>query len=494
MSRGKDKPILHTHYDNMLRAYFHQPPKFDYSTFGSVLRDVVGLTDIAESLGSVPCVSNALNLALVAQGEILYRSIAANAEVWGELALRIRSEIVFRESVVHLVGQWHSLSSDVMNRLSVELREICQTKFTELDERKKSSELKILGHYPASLQVMLSQNQNVGAGSRTIRGKGVPTRASQAYGSQIMGWMALSLFRHWLGQSIAGDMSRRACDGGLAFYTAIAEAGEKYLNQGSREAFVRHFPLSAKARTQFDRAINDIKEEVKVYVTELVKKRCTLDVSRWPVTWLTCTEVSREDLPWVGEEEARQLWENVGSRPGQPPAKKAKSDKSRAQDSTSRREDEMTGTSDPGDSASAGTAKKTANANNITSLDEVDSDSGSEVELTGQRFSGNGFSLKRVKREPSESSETFSPRDSGAECSNNIPRIPQHDASSTPETRGSTVKGKGPAIEAESGIVGGFSMNYGSDAWISSLPEVDRIVEPTLDTNMEDDIEGDDYF
>lgn len=192
-----------------------------------------------------------------------------------------------------------------------EVHALVSKKAKTLDERKKVIELRILGHYPASLQVLQATNQNVGPGSRTVRNSGAqPTRAS-AYGNKVLDWMALNLFRHWLGQSIAGEMSRRAPDGGLAFYSAIAEGQERYIDQVAREAFARHFPLSAKARTQFDRAVWEIKEAVKGYVGELVERKCQLEIGRWPVEWLVCAEVGSEDCPWVAEERERKEREGI---------------------------------------------------------------------------------------------------------------------------------------------------------------------------------------
>lgn len=215
--------------------------------------------------------------------------------------------------MIHLVGQWNRLSdpentdsAEVLTHMRPEVRSLVEKKAKTLDERKKVIELRILGHYPASLQVLQAMNQNVGPGSRTVRNSGAqPTRAA-AYGNKVMDWMALNLFRHWLGQSIAGEMSRRAPDGGLAFYSAIAEGQERYIDQAEREAFARHFPFSAKARTQFDRALWEIKQAVKGYVGELVERKCQLEIDRWPLAWLVCTEVTREDCPWLAEEKERQ--------------------------------------------------------------------------------------------------------------------------------------------------------------------------------------------
>lgn len=250
---------------------------------------------------------------------MLYRSIASNAPVWADLALRVRSEIMFRESMIHLVGAWNTISSpetpenvELLATMKKDVRELAEAKAKDLDEHKKAVELRILGHYPAQLQVLLPQLQNVGAGSRTIRGavNAAPTRQS-AYSNRVMDWMALNLFRHWLGQSIAGEMSRRAADGGLAFYTAIAQGKETYLDQSARESFCRHFPLSAKARTQFDRAVWEIKEAVKGYVEQLTVSRCQLDTGKWPVEWLTCVEIRAEEMPWVEVEKMEKETENI---------------------------------------------------------------------------------------------------------------------------------------------------------------------------------------
>jgi len=111
----------------------------------------------------------------------------------------------------------------------------------------------------------------------------------------------MNLFRHWLGQHMCGDLNRHAPDGGHAFYHALHKAGDAYIDRAAVESFTQYFPLSAKARSALEEQMGMLKEGVKPYVARLVENRSMLDVGRWPVGYLTCVEVEKGDVPWVGK-------------------------------------------------------------------------------------------------------------------------------------------------------------------------------------------------
>lgn len=201
-------------------------------------------------------------------------------------------------------------------RLRGPIRRLCERKHADLSDMKRAIELRIMGHYPSHLRRAHPAAQggssanalpNVTTGSRTLRGRGLTTKIS-AYSADVLAWMALNLFRHWVGQHMCGDLNRGALDGGYAFYHALAAGGNAYIDHEAVERFVQVFPLSAKGRGQFVDQVGLIKEDVKVFVMELCKGRCMLDLGRWPVGYLTCVDVGKGDLPWVeGERRGREL-------------------------------------------------------------------------------------------------------------------------------------------------------------------------------------------
>lgn len=360
---------LHGHYDNLLRCFYAEPIDISEKSIESVLSDVVGLVDVAEYMGSVgEPIKGPIERALMKQNQNLYRSIASDPISWAKLAYRVKLNSVMQEAVVHLVGQWNRLSDPKNGRpvalsgdaldlaeakklqdeasedaadldekelkrrfnilyipktysLHPRIRLLCEQKHRELNQKKTAIEMRIVGHYPkhirkegeASSPGAAKMRQNVLAGSRTVRGAEgyglVPTKVRD-YKADVLGWMAMNLFRHWVAQHLCGGMSRFAEDGGYDFYMALHKGGDAYLDHEARERFVGVFPLSAKGRVQFDQQMRLMKDSVRPFVKTLVEVNCDLDVNRSPVTYLVCAKCGVGELPWEAdkakEEEMRK--------------------------------------------------------------------------------------------------------------------------------------------------------------------------------------------
>jgi len=124
------------------------------------------------------------------------------------------------------------------------------------------------------------------------------------YASQIIAWMAMNLYRHWVGQHICADSTRYAEDEGYAFYVAVAAGGGAYLDASAIEGFAQFFPMSKKARNSLDEQLGLMKEGVKGYVKELVRNRSMLDTKSFQIAHLTCMKVEKEDMPWAKRKES----------------------------------------------------------------------------------------------------------------------------------------------------------------------------------------------
>ena len=238
---------------------------------------------------------------------------------------RLKSELLFREALIHFVGQWPQLSvprgdidaddSDLRSKmphtwtLSPGVRIAATQLHEEGEERKRAIESRIMGHYPPTLMdpdqsgPNPAQQHNLGPGSVAKRNHpGAGTR--RIYHSQkVLHWLALGLFRHWFGQHLATDYGRTSSDGGYRFYNHLAEGGEAYLDHVAREEYLQQFPVSRKARTLFDAALNEIKEGVKPFVAELVKNNSMLDTKTRAITYLTCAKPGKRHVPWLNEAE-----------------------------------------------------------------------------------------------------------------------------------------------------------------------------------------------
>ncbi|KAI9788749.1 MAG: hypothetical protein M1816_006606 [Peltula sp. TS41687] len=281
VDNGRESKELHGQYDRLFRAFYHIRPNFDDRSISAVLYDSMGLIELADAVGSIEAISETVDIALMRQGDILFKSIAANPATWSDLALRISSPTIFKEAIVHLVGQWQSMASREKPKLPAVVLELCQKKFAELQVKKKAVEIGILSHYPAAL--MRAPDSR-------------PSRAS--YGADIYLWMSLNLVRHWFGQALSEGRGRTAKDGGAGLYRQIGAGGYSYLDRDTMERFHRHFPMTQRAIVRLEEVLSEVKQEIKAFVKDLLVNNTRLDIKKEDTPYLTCCEVKKEDLPW----------------------------------------------------------------------------------------------------------------------------------------------------------------------------------------------------
>lgn len=271
------------HWKNLLGAFYGRLPEINENNLQTVLQSCIGLIDITESIRASSAIRQSVDIALLRQGQILFRSIAASPIEWGNLAIRIHSPPIFRDAVIHLVGKWNQFTEEDRRRLTGNLRELCEKKHKELQTRKKAIEIGILGHYPQSL----------------YRRAGKDNISRTAYSNDIYWWMAISIYRQWFCQAVSEGRNRVAPDGGAAFYRSIGKAGSAYLDTQDYANFHNLFQMSTKGRTILYDKLRLLKFEVRKYVSSLLVNRSQLDIeAEGELQHLTCCEVTWADMPW----------------------------------------------------------------------------------------------------------------------------------------------------------------------------------------------------
>ncbi|KAK5083031.1 hypothetical protein LTR05_006913 [Lithohypha guttulata] len=276
-------------WDWLFGCFYGITPAFDTSTFGATVLDCSNLLEVADTIAAVTHIREVVDLALLRQDKVLWPSIATNPVVWAELGRRVKSPAIFREAVVHIVGKWKMLSEATKGQLRAATKELCQRKWDELELAKRAIEIRIAGHYPE----FLCRN-HVDKPHRT------------GYANDIYMWMALSCFRQYVSQSGNDGMNRQAEDGGYAWYKQFSQGGDAYLDHDAMRAFHTYFPMSSKACSVLESHMNVLKEDMKVFVKDLMVVRTHIDPATMEEVikpWLTCTKVDKEDLPWYVLEE-----------------------------------------------------------------------------------------------------------------------------------------------------------------------------------------------
>lgn len=96
-----------------------------------------------------------MEVALLKHGQVLFRSIQANPHGWANMSFRIRSEVIFRESIIHLTGNWNTWKKNrnAMQGLTKtpDARRLAEKYHRRLVEKAKALETKLATHYPGDI-------------------------------------------------------------------------------------------------------------------------------------------------------------------------------------------------------------------------------------------------------------------------------------------------------------------------------------------------------
>jgi len=282
---GRVPSDVYRHYDNLFRAFYNEPLDLDIKNLATALHDCMGLVEVAEKYHCASAIQESVDIALLRQGQVLFKSISQNCGAWANFACRVQSPTIFKEALIHLVGKWKILSEDKGN-LHPDIIKICERKHKEFQLLKEGIELRILGHYSVSVQKKDSSDPNENPGR-------------MQYANDIYPWMALAVFRHWFAQNIAQKNNFEAIDGGYAFYYMMSKGGQAYLDRNQCLKFHLYCPMSTKGKTVFENHMSAYKAEIQTFVEPLMVNRTQLEPKEAEtLTHLMSLEVREADCPW----------------------------------------------------------------------------------------------------------------------------------------------------------------------------------------------------
>lgn len=243
----------------------------------------MGLLETAESIQASEIIRQSIDIALLRQGQTLWRSIASQPIPWANLGDRIHSLTIFREAAIHVVGKWNSLTEEQRAVLYPNVRKLCERKYEELQLKMKAIELRILGHYPEFLH--RSPKENI-------------YRAT--YANDVYMWMAVSFYRQWFAQQVIEGHNRTAKDGGAAFYRSLGAGGRAYLNSQDQASFHLYFPMSSKAMGILEKNLDVLKSDIRAFVSDLLVDNSQLDTKEYgQLPHLTCCIIKKADMIWT---------------------------------------------------------------------------------------------------------------------------------------------------------------------------------------------------
>lgn len=294
-------------YESILYAFYNKELTIDDSDMSAALSDCYQLLQISDYLGCTSLVSKPIEVALFKHGQDLFRAIQGVPYAWIKMAYRIRSELIFKECIIHLVGNWKNfkIKSNIIDRLRdvPSVRGLIEKYHRALLDKSKALELSILSHYPQAVRLPSEE---------------LPIKR-ESYAKDILVWMALTFFRHWVSQRLITSEGRDAPDCGYNLYFTLGQGGDTYMDKSVINQFHTRFPITKKAMNVLENHLFEIKECIKKVVddSKVLRSQCQLDVRRFPTGYLTCTEFAREDFPWLKEErEAKVVPAKRAYKPG----------------------------------------------------------------------------------------------------------------------------------------------------------------------------------
>ncbi|KAI4741421.1 hypothetical protein E4T50_08113 [Aureobasidium sp. EXF-12298] len=307
MHDGEKKPhfrsTLFADYDRLLRIFVNQPVAFNDKSVDALLPDSLGLLEVAERLGALSMVAKLIENQLIVKGQEIFKAISASPVMWIDVAYRIQSKVLFKEALIHLTGNYNALmltppdeaflkkysrARSILDQLTPELRNLLEAKRAELKAICHS-------HYLPGLQ----KSSVTGLAKDGTIGR-------IDYGKDIFSWLAVTLYRHWWGLTLAAGETYQNKYGGHDMYIRLFNGGKSYLTREVQSSFHQHFPMSNRAQGVVENNLDIMKAGIVKIVTPLMKNESQLDIAMTPVKWLTCTQVKGADYLWDPEIEPEQ--------------------------------------------------------------------------------------------------------------------------------------------------------------------------------------------
>ncbi|KFY27990.1 hypothetical protein V493_03173 [Pseudogymnoascus sp. VKM F-4281 (FW-2241)] len=277
-------------YDNLFRCMCNIDPIL-FPGDEALVNDSLRLLQAAEPLKAVPCVRRDIETHLLRTGTYLWQRVLQDVEYWADIGIRLRSPVIFRESMIRIVGLWKIPSAinkqTLLNTANgVTIFDVAEKKVQAQTIRKKEIEEQLRTLFP---RAMLHPPSDDPAAA-------TPGRAY--YANDVYYWQALTLVRQYVVKETMAGHGYAAGDGGSKFYNAIGTGGGLYCRAADLEDWHKKFDMTAKGKQRLRDSLNTVKEEMKAVVAELMISRSNIPRLVGDYPYLTFTEFKDEELPW----------------------------------------------------------------------------------------------------------------------------------------------------------------------------------------------------
>ena len=269
-------------YDQIFSTFYNIPIDLSAANIAASLTHSENLTKTARNLGcleSLASLTFQINATLLQHRHALFRAIKNDPARWLLLSLSLQNDSIYTEALIHMSGAhpcwpWPTPRSN----LPEEILRLITTKSASLNHLCTEVERSLL-----LLTIHVGRNANSHA-------------VSPVTNSEFDTWFIVSTFRSILGKELTElDNNRKKPLLRGTMFRKIRK-GEGYMPYEDMRRMMEQVMLSSVQNLSEDLAM--LKREASVYVEELARNECLLDVEGQKVGWLTCVNVGKEDIPW----------------------------------------------------------------------------------------------------------------------------------------------------------------------------------------------------
>lgn len=209
--RGPSKEILDAHR-NLFLIYYNRQPAIDSASIHNALQQTDLLIKITHFYGSLPVVRPYLRDCLLQYGRRLYEAVLDDPLHWLHLSLELECAPIFKEAVIHLVGNislW-SPSHLQLERLPENVSSLIEKKLNDL----------------RSLKVAVDQELFINA--ICVNKKEIALKQTEEHYFDT--WTVVQVWRDWYTQNLAqaGSQERLKVTN-ATMYRIMAKSGDAYL-------------------------------------------------------------------------------------------------------------------------------------------------------------------------------------------------------------------------------------------------------------------------
>ncbi|KAG6048271.1 hypothetical protein E4U17_007212 [Claviceps sp. LM77 group G4] len=325
---GMDQADLRK-YDNLFRIFYNCRPMLDNVDVFGAFRECDFLLRLADKYDALAIVRPCVEHHLLQFQSKLWVSVARHTECFFPFGFLVRSKVIFKEALIHIVGKWYLSQQRPHLDVPDFVLDIAEDKVYELQKKVRRVTRQLF-----RLSLMSEEGEPVG-----------PAK-------DYLDWLVVSLFRQWLVDNIKPQMwpacnendsdndsdndndneseresesdngNGNASDESNALIQPTLDICQVYriLGSDSPSAFLDHNDceafLALKPRlhtaeilARFEQRMTDLKDMARYLVRPLLHNSLELDLASPNISkeisdrpfYFTCTTVEDDDIPWLLE-------------------------------------------------------------------------------------------------------------------------------------------------------------------------------------------------